>query len=97
MTASWEVNKKSIWNYITASTGLGKASYHAPLPTTNWKVKGGFFLQEFHVGVKHGEGNKELRINHGLVYQYKISASETGLADQRACKTGSSKAKIAFE
>lgn len=58
MTASWEVNKKSIWNYITASTGWCKASYHTPLPTPIWKTKEGFFLQEYHVVVKHGEGNK---------------------------------------
>lgn len=33
MTASWEVNKKSIWNYITEPTGWGEASYRAQLPT----------------------------------------------------------------
>lgn len=60
MTASWEVNKKSIRNYITASTGWGKASYHAPLPILNWKTGEGFFLQEFNVGVKRSVGNKRL-------------------------------------
>lgn len=55
MTASWEVNKKSIWNYITASTGWGKSSHHALLPILNWQKRGRRLLQASLVGTKHSE------------------------------------------
>lgn len=47
MTASWEVNKKSIWNYITASTGWVKASHHVLLPTQTGKWNKDFSCSNF--------------------------------------------------
>lgn len=80
MTASWEVNKKSIQNYITASTSCGKSSYRAQLPTLDWKAGERLFLQAFLVRTKHGEVKKKekkgLRINHGLVCQHKAEEVE---------------------
>lgn len=43
MTASWEVNKKSIWNYITASTDWAEASFHEPLPTRSGRAERFYF------------------------------------------------------
>ena len=40
MTASWEVNKKSIRNYIRVSTGWGALSQGAAAP--DWKTREGF-------------------------------------------------------
>lgn len=72
MTASWEVNKKSIWNYITASTGWDKSSYHALLPTLGWKRRERFLLQAFLVGTIH---SKVLKMDWGLTVALSITTS----------------------
>lgn len=73
MTASWEVNKKSIWNYIRASTGWGEAGYRAP-PRHPVRKRGKDFVpQEFLVGTKQDEGIEgSAGLDHGFVCQYEI-------------------------
>lgn len=73
MTASWEVNKKSIQNYITASTSCGKSSYRAQLPTLDWKAGERLFLQAFLVRTKHGEVKKKEKKDWGLTMALSVS------------------------